>query len=225
MVHKTVAEIAALLGRNQLPQRHLDTLRILDPVHKADPIDKPNAMRVRHNRRLAEHISHDEVRALAAHAGKLQKLVKVIRHMSAVLVAQHFHTCADIARFAPAESAGTHNAFHVVLLRRGKRLDRGVFRIQILHHHVHAGVGALGGQPHADKQLPRLIVIERAVGVRIFLFQSLNGGKRQLLFCHASSSLSKNGFCFIIPLCALFGKGNASTVKNGWRGTGFGFGV
>ena len=50
----------------------------------------------------------------------------------------------------------------------------GIFGKQILHHNVHTGIGALCGQPHADKQLPCMGVVQGASGIRILFFQTVN---------------------------------------------------
>ena len=76
MHHKTMAQIAAFLGRDDLPQGHFYFLRLLDAVHKADPVAQPDAVGICHDGWLAKHIAHDEVRALAAHAGQSQQLFK-----------------------------------------------------------------------------------------------------------------------------------------------------
>ena len=92
MHHETVAQITALFGRDDLPERHLHLLRFLDAVHKADLVAQADAVGVGDDGGLAEHVAHDEICALAAHAGQCQQFLKGRRYLAVVLVPQHPHT-------------------------------------------------------------------------------------------------------------------------------------
>ncbi len=56
----------------------------------------------------------------------------------------------------------------------------------------HAGVGALGGQPHGEKQLVVLSVVQRTQGVRVQLFQRVYDGGDLRLRLHTTSP---HGYC------------------------------
>ena len=183
MHHKAVAQVAAFFGRDDLPQSHLHFLRLLDAIHKADLVAQPDAVGVGHNGRFAEHIAHEEVGALAADAGQGQQFLKGGGHLTSVFVPQHPHTGRNIPRLGMSQAAGFDDGLNVLRFGGGKGGHIGVLRKQIFHHDVHPGVGALGGQTHADQQLPRMVVVQRAPGIRVFLFQPVDHLQRQRLFC------------------------------------------
>ena len=92
VIYQPVAEITAFFRWDDLPKFHLYFLRFLDSIYQTDPVTESDAMRIRNNRRFAEHIPHDQVGALAAHAGQGKQRVEIIRYMAVVPVAQHPHT-------------------------------------------------------------------------------------------------------------------------------------
>ena len=131
-------------------------------------------MGVGHDGRLAEHVAHDEVRALAADAGQGQQFFKGGGHLAVVLVPQHPHTGGDVPRLGAAQAAGLYDGFNVLRFCGGKGGHAGVFCKQIFHHDVHPCIGALGRQPHTDQQLPGVVIIQCAPGVRVLLFQPVD---------------------------------------------------
>ena len=151
MHHKAVAKVAAFLRRDDLPQRHLHLLRFLNAAHKANFIAQPDAVGVGNDGGLAEHVPHNEVCALAPYAGQGKQFVKGVGHPAVVLVPQHPHTGRDIPRLGMSQSAGLDDGFNVLRLGGSQRRHAGVFCKQLLHHNVHPGIRALGGQPHADQ--------------------------------------------------------------------------
>ena len=70
MIDKTVAEIIAFFRRDDLPESHFHLFRILHVMDKADAVGKADTVSICYNGGLAEHIAHDQVGALAAHAGR-----------------------------------------------------------------------------------------------------------------------------------------------------------
>ena len=182
MHHKAVAQVAALFRRNDLPQGHFHLLRLLDAVHKADLVAQTDAVGVGDNGRFSEHIAHDQVGALAAHAGQRQQLLKGSRHLAVVLVPQHAHAGRDIPRLGVPQSAGLDDGLDVLRLGSGQCGYAGVAGKQVLHYDIHPGVRALGRQPHADQQLPCVIVVQCAAGIRIFFFEPVDHLQRQFLF-------------------------------------------
>ena len=187
MVDQTVAKIAAFLGRNDLPQGHFHLFRVLAILHQPNAVAQANAMGVGYNGRLAEHIAHDQIGAFAPHAGQAQKGVEIIGHLAAIFVLQHLHAGADIARFAAPKAAGLYNGLNLLHRGFGQSLHRGIFGIQPLHHHIHARIGALGGQTHRNQQLPRIVIIQRAACIGISLLQQRNGLQCAFFFGHGET--------------------------------------
>ena len=72
VIDESVAKITSLLWRNDLPESHLHFLRLFDSIHKANPVDEPDAVGIRHDSRLSEYVAHDQIRALSPDAGELQ---------------------------------------------------------------------------------------------------------------------------------------------------------
>ena len=171
MHDKAVAQITALFRRNDLPQGHLHFLRLLDAIHKANFVAQPDAMGVCYNGGLAEDIPHDKVGALAANAGQGKQLLKGGGDFTVVFVPQHLHTGRDIPGFGVAQAAGLDDGFNFFRLRSCQCGDAGVLGKQIFHHDVDPCIGALCGQPDTDQKLPRMVVIQRAGSIRVFLFQ------------------------------------------------------
>ena len=50
------------------------------------PVYQTDAVGIRHNSRLSKYIAHNQVGALSAHTRKGKQLIKLIRHLSAVLL-------------------------------------------------------------------------------------------------------------------------------------------
>ena len=159
-------------------------------------------MGICHDGWLAKHIAHDEVCALAAHAGQSQQLFKSGGDLTIVFVPQHPHTGGDIPRFGVPKAAGFHNGFDVLRFCGSQCGYTGVLGEQVLDHDIHAGIRTLRGQPDTDKQLPCMGVVQGAPGIRILFFQTVNdlqcqslpGGKILRHFLanrHCSTSFDK----------------------------------
>ena len=71
MFYKSVAEIIALFRRDDLPESHLHFFRLLDPVHKTDPVRQADTVGISDDRRLPEYIPHNKVCTLSSNARKL----------------------------------------------------------------------------------------------------------------------------------------------------------
>ena len=97
MVNKTVAETAPLFRRHQFPELHLYFFRLLDAIHNTDSVYQTNTMRVGHNGRFSEDVSHNQVCTFSADTREFQQGVKIVRNLSAVLVSQDLHTGTDIS--------------------------------------------------------------------------------------------------------------------------------
>ena len=179
MHHKAVAQVAALFGRNDLPQGHFHLLRFLDAVHQANFVAQTDAVGVCYDGRFAEHIAHDEVGAFAPHPGQSQKFLKGGGHLAVVLVPQHPHTGGDVPGLGVPQAAGLDDGFNVLRFRRSQGCHIRVFGKQVFHYDVHPGIGALRCQPDADQQLPCVVVIQRAARIRVFFFQPVDHFQRQ----------------------------------------------
>lgn len=71
VIDEPMAEITAFFRRNDFPELHLDLFRILCTVDESHPVRQTDAMRICHDRRLSEHVSHDQIRTLASDTRKL----------------------------------------------------------------------------------------------------------------------------------------------------------
>ena len=182
VIHEAVAELVALLGRNNLPQGLLYLRRFLDVVRQPDQVAEADAVRVGYDSRLPVHISENEVRTFAPDAGKSEKLLHVVRDDVMVLLVQNLHAGADVSGLGVSETAGTNDRLDILRRGRGKCGHIREFPEQILHHDINPGIGALCGKAHADEKLPGVPVIQGAPGVRIFLFQPSDDGKSQFFF-------------------------------------------
>ena len=141
-------------------------------------------MGIRNDRGFSENVSHDQIRALPADTRQRKELLESSRNFSSVLIPEHPHTGGDVSGLAFSESAGTDDLFNILGLAGCQGIDIRILFIELLHNDVHTGVRALRGKTDADEQLPGLIILERAVGIRVFIFQSLDHGECKILFIH-----------------------------------------
>ena len=139
-------------------------------------------MRVCDNGRLSEDVSHDQVRALPSDARQGQQLLKCVRHVIPKFLMQHPHARGNIPRFARSKAAGPHDLLD--LIRRGLRKGRHrrELFIELRRDLIHTRIRALSRKAHAHKKLPRLVVIQCALCLRIFLLQPPDHFQCQLLF-------------------------------------------
>ena len=169
MIDKTVAEIIAFFRRYDLPESHFHLFRILHVMDKADAVGKADTVSICYNGRLAEYVPHDQVCAFSAHTGKLQKCVKVFRHLVVILFVENAHTGADVPGFAfPRPQDVQWLRLLPALLLPGLHIR--VFCIEILNNYIDPGIGALSCQTDTYKKLPGIIIIQCTVCIRIFLF-------------------------------------------------------
>ena len=111
VIDKSVTEVVAFLRRNDLPERHLDFLRVF-LVDQSDTVAQADTVCICDDRRFAEYITHDQVGAFAAYAGKREQSVKIIRYFGVVYIAQHAHASTDVFGFAFSKSARTNDFFN-----------------------------------------------------------------------------------------------------------------
>ena len=130
VIYQPVAEITAFFRWDDLPKFHLYFLRFLDSIYQTDPVTESDAMRIRNNRRFAEHIPHDQVRTLSSDSRKFQQFIKIIRDFSIIFITEHAHTCTDIPRFTLAQSAWSYNFFDLFRCGFCQCID---IRVLLLH--------------------------------------------------------------------------------------------
>ncbi len=194
VIHEAVAELIALLGRDDFPKSLFYLRRLLDVVCQPDQIAETDAVRVGDDGRLSIYISEDEVRALSPDAGKGQELLHVIGDDVVILFMQNLHAGADVPGLGMPETAGADNRLNFLRGSGGKRGDIREFPKKVPHDDIDPGIGALRGKPHADEKLPGVPVVQGAFGVRIFLFQPFDDGKSQFFF------LLKILHCFLFKI-------------------------
>ena len=165
-----MAEIVSLFRGDDLPERHFDFFRFFDVINQTDAVAETYAVGICHDRRLSEHVPHDEVGAFSSHAGKRKKFVEIIRHPAAVFIAEHTHAGADVSCFTFAKTTGADDFFDLFGLCLGEGVDVGIFCVKILNHHIDPGVGALRRKAHADQKLPGLVIVQGAGCLGIFFF-------------------------------------------------------
>src|SRR5699024_1053328 len=106
MINQPMAEVTALLRRNDLPESHFHFFRLLDPVYQPDPVYQTDTMGIRNNRRLSEHISHDQIGAFSSNNRQFQQSIEIIRYLSLILIPDDLHTGADVSGLALPQAAG-----------------------------------------------------------------------------------------------------------------------
>ena len=91
MVYQAVTEVISLFRRNDFPQCHFNFLRILDSIHKANPVGETNAVCISDNSWFTEYIAHDQIGTFASYAREGEKSVKVTWNIVMVFFMQDFH--------------------------------------------------------------------------------------------------------------------------------------
>ena len=98
------------------------------------------------------------------------------------------HTGTDISCLTFSQSAWLYDRFNFLRLCFCQRFYIRIFCIKIFYHYVYSGICTLRCKAYTDQKLPRLIIIQGASRIGIFVFQSLNYFQSPLFFCHKSSS-------------------------------------
>ena len=131
-------------------------------------------------------VPQDQVGGLAAHAGQAQQVLHVVRHPAAELLHQHSAGGHDVPGLGAPEAGGVDDLPHLLLAGGGQGLQGGKLLIEDGGHHVHAGVGTLGGQADGEEELIGLFGIkgEGALRRRVEIFQFLNNGGNGFFFFH-----------------------------------------
>ena len=179
-----------MLGRQDLPQLHLDLHRIFEVIHKAEEIRNADAVRV-HDRGAGdlEHVAEDEVRGLAPDAGQSRQLLHRARQLPAVFLQQHIRAGNDVPRLGMIEAAGAHILLNFRDVCLGKGLKRREARKQRRCYLIHPLIGALRRKAHREQQLISFVPIERAVRQWVLRHQQTHYLIYLLLRSHLLSSI------------------------------------
>lgn len=184
MQNEAVAQIISFLRRHDLPKLPLYFGGLLNTVHQADQVAQTNAVSIRNYGRLAENVTHDQIRALSAHTGESQQLIEGFRDIIIILFMKDLHAGGDVPCFAGPKPARPYDLLNFLCLRLCECRDRRKLFIKERGDLIHPRVRALGCQPHAHQKLPRFVVVKRALRLGIFFFQPLDDLKGQLFFVH-----------------------------------------
>ena len=182
VMDEAVAEVAALFGRNNLPQLPLHFARLMDIIHKSDQIAQTDTMSIGDNSGFSEHIPHNQVCAFPPDSGEGEYFLKTVRNISPIPVAQYFHAGGNIPGFASAKTAGTHDLLYFFNVCFSKCVDGRKLFIQLRSDLVHPLIRTLCCKPHTDQKLPGILIGQRAVCIGIFCFQFVYDSKGQFFF-------------------------------------------
>src|SRR5690606_27579268 len=130
--------------------------------------------------RLAERVAQDDVRGLAADAREADQRVHLRRDLAPVLVDQRVRHRDQVPRLAPEEAGRVDELFDLLLLRAGQVLWCRVPREEGGRDLVDPLVGALRREDRGDEELERVLVVERALGVRILRREAVQDPGRPL---------------------------------------------
>ena len=184
VVDEAMAELVALFRGDNCAKSLFNFGRLLDVIHESDEIRETDAVGIGDDGGLAVDITENQIGTLASDAGEREELLHGIRHDVVILLVEYRHAGMDVAGFRFAKAAGADNRFN----RFGRGFSKGSNgrkRLQKVNHDdVDSGIGALGGEPHADEKLPGILIIQRTLGGRIFIFEPFDDGKGELTFSH-----------------------------------------
>ena len=176
-----MAEVGRVLRRKYLPQLHLNLDRILQVIHKPQPVRDTDAVRI--DDRGAghlEHIAENQICRFPADPGQRGQLLHSPRQLAAVFLEQNVCAGDDVPRLRAVESAGVDVSLDLLDVRGGEGLKRRELLIERRRDHVHARVGALGGKAHGEQKLVVLFIFERAARVGVedlqLLHDAVDGG-------------------------------------------------
>ena len=96
------------------------------------------------------------------------------------------HTRTDIPRLALAKTAGTDDRLDFLRFCCCQRSYIRIFRIKILYDYIDSRIRTLGCQSHTHKKLPRLVIIQCASRIRVFLLKSVDHFQSQFFFGHSA---------------------------------------
>ena len=119
-------------------------------------------------------VAENEVRGLASDAGETRQLLHRAGDPAAVLFKENFRALDEVFGLGIVKAAGLDGFADLFIAGVGERLERREPCVQRGGDHVHARIGALGGEPHGEKQLIILLVLQRAQGVGVERLQRLN---------------------------------------------------
>ena len=194
-----MAEVGRVLRRKYLPQLHLNLDRILQVIHKPQPVRDTDAVRI--DDRGAghlEHIAENQICRFPADPGQRGQLLHSPRQLAAVFLEQNVCAGDDVPRLRAVESAGVDVSLDLLDVRGGEGLKRREALEQRGGYLVHALVRALRGEPHRKQQLVVLAPVERAVRLRILGQQKPHYFVYLLLCAHKLTSYFYNSIMVMV---------------------------
>ena len=167
--HHAVAEITRLLRREDGAQLLFHAQRVFAAVGEAETARDADAVRVADVGGLVADVAENEVRGLASDAGETRQLLHRAGDPAAVLFKENFRALDEVFGLGIVKAAGLDGFADLFIAGVGERLERREPCVQRGGDHVHTRVGALGGEPHGEKQFIILLVLQRAQGVGVEL--------------------------------------------------------
>ena len=188
MEHQPVTEIIGLFGREHFAELRFHFGRVFGAVRQAQLAGNADTVGIRHhNARLMIDVAQDQIGGLSPHAGELQKIIHVVRHLSAVFIQYHPGGAHNIAGLGPEEACGMDVGLQFTDVGFGQRLQGGETGKESGRHHIYTLVGALGRQTDGKEQFIGFGIVQGADPVRVELFQLRYDGEN-IRFCFHSDS-------------------------------------
>ena len=115
--------------------------------------------------------AQNDIRSLAGGAGNGEQFIHGLRHRSAEITQYSFRRADQRFGFVVEEAGGSDILRQLGLAHVGEVGDGWIFLKQAWRHLIHALVGALRRENGGHQQFPRIVVMERAGGLRVHLVQ------------------------------------------------------
>ena len=183
-----MAEITRLLRREDGAQLLFHAQRVFAAVGEAEAARDADAVRVADVGGLVVDVAENEVRGLAPDAGETRQLLHRAGDPAAVLFKENFRALDEVFGLGIVKAAGLDGFADLFIAGVGERLERRELCVQRGGDHVHTRVGALGGEPHGEKQFIIFLVLQRAHGVGVELLQRLDDAADSGFGFHGATS-------------------------------------
>ena len=156
-VNEAMAGIGLLILRDGVGQYALDLYGVLEILGiESESAANSDAMRICNDAGYAENIAEQKICDLAPDSRELAELIDVARQFPAVFIAKLYTRRLDRCRLCAVKPARANYVLYLRKLGIGKRRKGGIFLEQIFANYIDTRVGALGGKPAHDHQLPSL---------------------------------------------------------------------
>ena len=150
-------------------------------------------MGVAHIGGLAVHVPQDQIGGFPSHAGEGGEILHIVGDLPTESLQKLLGTGHQILGFSIVEPTGVDVFAYLPGVRRGEGFQRGKPGEQRRCHQIHPGVGALGGQPHGEKQLIIFLILQRTQPLRVQLLQFFDDPQGGRLVPHGAPPMYKNG--------------------------------